>query len=117
MRSCAACAFLDLSALVRLLTECVGVQIAAPSDIAIYGVLCALATFSRTSIKAQVLDNDSFSQYIEQEPYIRELVEAYMGSRFNSVLELLERYSVRSCFPPFPIVYELTGTLTDAPHA
>ncbi|KAF7798161.1 hypothetical protein EIP86_009378 [Pleurotus ostreatoroseus] len=70
-------------------------KIAAPSDIAIYGVLCALATFSRPSIKAQVLDNDSFSQYIEQEPYIRELVEAYMGSRFNTVLELLERYSTR----------------------
>lgn len=70
-------------------------QIAAPSDIAIYGVLCALATWSRSNIKSQLLDNEGFSVYIEQEPYIRELVEAYMGSRFSTVLEILERYSVR----------------------
>jgi len=37
----------------------------------------------------------SFGVYIEQEPYVRELIEAYMGSNFKSVLELLSRYSVR----------------------
>lgn len=31
--------------------------------------------------------------YIEQEPYIRELVESYMNNRFKSVLDILERYS------------------------
>ena len=70
-------------------------QVAAPSDIAIYGVLCALATCPRSSLKSQILDNESFATYIEQEPYVRELIEAYMGSKFSSVLELLDRYSTR----------------------
>jgi len=43
-----------------------------------------------------LLENDSFSIYIEYEPHVRELVEAYMASKFSTVLELLERYSVGS---------------------
>ena len=70
-------------------------KLVAPGDIAIYATLCALATFSRPQIKAQVLDNDNFGVYIEQEPYVRELLEAYMNNRFKTVLESLDRYSVR----------------------
>ena len=46
-------------------------------------------------LKAQLLENSVFGLYIEQEPYVRELIEAYMGSHFKTVLELLSRYSVR----------------------
>ncbi|TRM67147.1 G protein pathway suppressor 1 [Schizophyllum amplum] len=67
----------------------------APSDIAIYGTLCALSSYSRSAIKAQILENSVFGAYIEQEPYVRELIEAYMGSKFKIVLELLSRYSTR----------------------
>ncbi|KAI0795680.1 26S proteasome subunit RPN7-domain-containing protein [Abortiporus biennis] len=70
-------------------------QIIAPGDIAIYGTLCALATFSRSAIKSQLLDNDNFGVYIEQEPYVRELIVAYLNSKFKVVLEILERYSTR----------------------
>lgn len=35
--------------------------------------------------------------YIEQEPYVRDLLESYMGNRFKLMLETLERYSV--CTP------------------
>ena len=68
----------------------------APGDIAIYGTLCALATFQRSAIKSKILENSIFGSYIEQEPYMRELIEAYMNSNFKVVLELLSRYSVRS---------------------
>jgi len=67
----------------------------APGDVAIYGALCVLATFSRGAIRAQVLDNDKFGPYIEQEPYVRQLLDAYMGNRFKDVLEILDRYSTR----------------------
>ncbi|KAL1745165.1 26S proteasome subunit RPN7-domain-containing protein [Schizophyllum fasciatum] len=67
----------------------------APADIAIYGTLCALSSYSRSAIRAQILENAVFGAYIEQEPYVRELIEAYMASRFNVVLELLARYSTR----------------------
>ena len=73
-------------------------QLVAPGDIAIYGTLCALATFQRSAIKSKILENSIFGSYIEQEPYMRELIEAYMKSNFKVVLELLSRYSVRLFF-------------------
>ena len=69
-------------------------QLIAPGDIAIYATLCALATFPRPAIRSAVLENDTFGLYIEQEPYVRELLEAYMNNRFKTVLETLERYSL-----------------------
>ncbi|EIN14655.1 hypothetical protein PUNSTDRAFT_56670 [Punctularia strigosozonata HHB-11173 SS5] len=84
----------------------------SPSDIAIYGTLCALASLSRGAIKAQVLDNDNFGVYIEQEPYVRELLEAWMHSRFKTVLDLLERYSTRHLLDP-----HLSGHVQDLTHA
>ncbi|KAF9006986.1 G protein pathway suppressor 1 [Cyathus striatus] len=70
-------------------------KLIAPGDIAIYGTLCALSSFKRAAIKSRLLDNTVFSGYIEQEPYIRELIEAYLASNFKTVLELLSRYSTR----------------------
>ncbi|KAH9854527.1 G protein pathway suppressor 1 [Lenzites betulinus] len=70
-------------------------KIIAPGDIAIYAILCALATFTRPAIRTHILDNDNFGMYIEQEPYVRELVESYMSNRFKNVLDILERYSTR----------------------
>ncbi|KAI0672247.1 G protein pathway suppressor 1 [Trametes maxima] len=70
-------------------------KLIAPGDVAIYATLCALATFPRPAIRAQILDNENFGMYLEQEPYIRELLESYMNNRFKNVLEILERYSTR----------------------
>ncbi len=49
----------------------------------------------RAAIKAQLLDNAVFGVYIEQEPYVRELLEAYINSNFKTTLGLLSKYSVR----------------------
>ncbi|KAJ7084048.1 26S proteasome subunit RPN7-domain-containing protein [Mycena belliarum] len=70
-------------------------KLIAPGDIAVYGVLCALASLPRSALKTQILENSTFGVYIEQEPYVRELVEAYLGSNFKTVLELLNRYAAR----------------------
>ncbi|KAN0094428.1 26S proteasome subunit RPN7 domain containing protein [Tylopilus felleus] len=70
-------------------------KLVAPGDIAIYGTLCALASLSRSAIKAQLLQNPIFSAYIEQEPYVRDVIQAYMSSDFKTTLEILSRYSTR----------------------
>jgi COP9 signalosome complex subunit 1 len=49
---------------------------------------------SRSAIKSQITQNSTFGVYIEQEPYVRDLVEAYMSSNFKTALELLSQYSV-----------------------
>ncbi|KIM57683.1 hypothetical protein SCLCIDRAFT_16897 [Scleroderma citrinum Foug A] len=70
-------------------------KLVAPSDIAIYGTLCALASLSRSTVKSNTLVHTVFATYIEQEPYVRDLVQAYLSSDFKTVLELLARYSTR----------------------
>ncbi|TFK28247.1 G protein pathway suppressor 1 [Coprinopsis marcescibilis] len=70
-------------------------KLVAPGDITIYNTLCALATFPRASIKTKLLESSTFSLYMEQEPYIRELIQAYLNSNFKTVLELLSKYSTR----------------------
>ena len=70
-------------------------QLITPADIAIYGALSALAGMSRGALKTQLEGSKHFGDCLEQEPYVRELLNAYMGSNFKTVLELLTRYSVR----------------------
>ncbi|KAK2463351.1 hypothetical protein APHAL10511_004662 [Amanita phalloides] len=70
-------------------------KLITPADIAIYGALCALAGMSRGALKTQLEASKCFADYLEQEPYVRELLNAYMSSNFKTVLELLLRYSTR----------------------
>ncbi|KAJ6588304.1 G protein pathway suppressor 1 [Mycena capillaripes] len=88
-------------------------KLIAPGDIAIYGVLCALASLPRSALKVQILENSTFGVYVEQEPYVRELVEAYLSSNFKTVLELLNRYSSRHALDIYlaPHVFELTNMI------
>jgi len=90
-------------------------NLVSPGDIAIYGTLCALASLSRSAIKASVVDNATFGVYMEQEPYVRDLVDAYMNSKFKTVLEILERYSTRHYFDIHlsPHVQTLTSQIRD----
>lgn len=66
-----------------------------PGDMAVYASLCSLATLSRSAVKTLVLEDEKFRVYLEQEPYMRDILEAYMNSKFKTVLELLERHSAR----------------------
>ncbi|KAG7096041.1 hypothetical protein E1B28_006722 [Marasmius oreades] len=70
-------------------------KLVSQADIAIYGCVCALGSLSRSAFKVQVIENLSFGAYIEQESYVREAVEAYMGSNFRAVLETLSRNNTR----------------------
>ena len=73
-------------------------KIITPSDVAIYGTLCALASYPRNQLKSQLLENETFSIYLEQEPQMREIIESFMSSKYKAVIELLDKYSV--CLPP-----------------
>lgn len=76
------------------LTDWFGTVI-SPADVAVYATMCSLAGLSRSAIKVSLLENDTFGFYLQQEPYVRELLDAYMASKFKLVLELLEKYSTR----------------------
>ncbi|KAF5339261.1 hypothetical protein D9758_013309 [Tetrapyrgos nigripes] len=86
-------------------------KLVSAGDVAIYGTLCALASLSRSAFKAQVIENLSFSVYIEQESYVREMIEAYMASNFKGVLESLSKYNTRHTLDPHLFVH-LSSLLT-----
>lgn len=46
--------------------------VVAPEDIAVYGGLCALATFSREEMKRKVLDNTSFKNFLDLVPQVKQ---------------------------------------------
>ncbi|EPQ31263.1 uncharacterized protein PFL1_01448 [Pseudozyma flocculosa PF-1] len=72
----------------------------SPSDVAIYVVLCSLATMERGPLKAQVLDQAGFRTFLEHEPHARELLDAFAAARFRKVGEILERWKSRHVVDP-----------------
>mmetsp|Transcript_53926 Transcript_53926/g.128175 ORF Transcript_53926/g.128175 Transcript_53926/m.128175 type:complete len:466 (-) Transcript_53926:74-1471(-) len=55
-------------------------------DVAIYGGICALATFDRTELAAKVVEDTAFKQFLELVPEMRELIADFYGSRYSSCL-------------------------------
>lgn len=42
----------------------------APGDVALYGGLCALATFDRAELRARVIDSVGFREFLELHPQV-----------------------------------------------
>jgi len=66
-------------------------EVIAPQDIAVYGGLCALATFDRAELKSKVIDNNPFKNFLELTPDIRELILDFYSSRYASCLTYLQK--------------------------
>lgn len=69
-------------------------DIMSPSDVATYGGLCALASFTRPQLQDLINTNVAFRGYLELVPHIREMVEYFQTSKYASCFDLLERYRV-----------------------
>jgi len=65
-------------------------EVISPNDVAVYGGLCALASFDRAELKAKVIDNPEFKNFLELEPHIRELIQSFYHSRYKTCLKIME---------------------------
>ncbi|KAG0290093.1 cop9 signalosome complex subunit [Linnemannia gamsii] len=75
--------------------ELVGNQygdVISANDIAVYGGLCALASFTRTELKRLVIDNVGFRQYLELEPHIRDLIQGFYNSNYALCLDIMDKW-------------------------
>ncbi|KAF6017632.1 GPS1 [Bugula neritina] len=63
--------------------------IASTNNIAVYGSLCALATFTRAELQKNVITNSSFKLFLELEPQIRETLNAFYSSKYGVCLKIL----------------------------
>lgn len=61
-------------------------EILSGADIALYGGLCALASFSRKQLKKQVLDNTEFKRFLELKPKIGSLIQSFYDSEYGKVM-------------------------------
>jgi len=62
----------------------------APQDVAIYGGLCALATFERNELTTEVLKSSTFKQYLDKVPEMSEVLNDFKNSRYGSMLKHLQ---------------------------
>ncbi|KAI8368221.1 26S proteasome subunit RPN7-domain-containing protein [Radiomyces spectabilis] len=67
-------------------------DVMSPNDIPIYGGLCALASYNRRELHALFQKNPSFKSYLELEPHIRNMMEAFYDAKYNVCLRLLADY-------------------------
>eukprot|EP00803_Ostreobium_quekettii_P008074 evm.model.scf_194.2 EVM.evm.TU.scf_194.2 scf_194:11876-18216(-) len=66
-------------------------EVIAPQDVAIYGGLCALASFDRRELKSKVVDNINFREFLELVPEMRDCIYDFYKSRYASCLATLSR--------------------------
>eukprot|EP00871_Galdieria_phlegrea_P004637 jgi/Galph1/5174/GphlegSOOS_G3851.1 len=66
-------------------------QVIAPEDISTYGVISALATFSRKELKQKLLDNKGFRDFLELTPSMRDMIYDFYYSRYEKFFDRLRR--------------------------
>lgn len=59
------------------------------NNIAVYGGLCALATFDRQELQKNVISSASFKLFLELEPQIRDIIFKFYESKYAQCLKLL----------------------------
>uniref|UniRef100_A0A3P9NHB2 G protein pathway suppressor 1 n=1 Tax=Poecilia reticulata TaxID=8081 RepID=A0A3P9NHB2_POERE len=65
-------------------------ELLSPSNVAVYGGLCALASFDRQELQRNVISSSSFKLFLELEPQIRDIIFKFYESKYASCLKLLD---------------------------
>ncbi|GAB6021371.1 cop9 signalosome complex subunit [Chamberlinius hualienensis] len=61
----------------------------SPSNVAMYGGLCALASFDRQELQKCVISSSSFKLFLELEPQLRDIVFKFYESKYAACLNVL----------------------------
>ncbi|KAI6186265.1 PCI domain-containing protein [Aphelenchoides besseyi] len=64
-------------------------ELLSVNDIATYGALCSLATFTREDLKEKVISSSVFRKFMESEPKLIELLNKFIQNRFGACLDIL----------------------------
>lgn len=72
------------------LDHCDFPELISSNNVAIYGGLCALATFDRHKLQKNVIFSSSFKLFLELEPQLRDIIFKFYESKYASCLKLLD---------------------------
>ena len=70
-------------------TACSINELMSPKDVALYGTVCALASYSRKEVKA-ALSNAPFGEFLEMLPAARDALRSFVSRDFKTCLGILE---------------------------
>lgn len=65
-------------------------EMISTSNVAMYGGLCALATFDRQDLQKNVISSSSFKLFLELEPQLRDIICKFYESKYAQCLKLLD---------------------------
>ncbi|CAG2107161.1 unnamed protein product [Medioppia subpectinata] len=60
------------------------------NNVAVYGGLCALATFDRLELHKNIISNASFKLFLELEPQLRDAITKFHESKYANCLSILD---------------------------
>jgi len=66
-------------------------DILCPQDVALYGVLCALASLERSEVQAKLLDSSTFRECLDLVPQVQDLTLDFCNCRYAVCLSALEK--------------------------
>ncbi|GJQ70827.1 hypothetical protein Trydic_g753 [Trypoxylus dichotomus] len=72
------------------LDHCDFPELMSANNVAMYGGLCALATFDRHELQKNVIFSSSFKLFLELEPQLRDIIFKFYESKYASCLKLLD---------------------------
>ncbi|XP_054164018.1 COP9 signalosome complex subunit 1-like [Oppia nitens] len=65
-------------------------EMVSANNVAIYGGLCALATFDRMELQKNIISNSAFKLFLELEPQLRDAITKFHDSKYASSLSILD---------------------------
>lgn len=65
-------------------------ELISPHNVAVYGGLCALASFDRQELRTKVLSNNSFKLFLELDPQVRDVLHKFYESQYAGCLKILD---------------------------
>ncbi|KPP65262.1 COP9 signalosome complex subunit 1-like, partial [Scleropages formosus] len=65
-------------------------ELLSPSNVAVYGGMCALAAFDRQELQRNVISSSSFKLFLELEPQVRDIIFKFYESKYASCLKMLD---------------------------
>lgn len=70
--------------------HCFFPELISANNVAMYGGLCALASFDRAEIQKHVISSSSFKLFLELEPQLRDIIFKFYESKYAQCLKLLD---------------------------
>lgn len=65
-------------------------EMISPHNVAVYGGLCALASFDRQELRTKVLSSSSFKLFLELDPQVRDVLHKFYESQYAGCLKILD---------------------------